>query len=221
MNNKGLFSYVIGSASVLTMTVAIMGVIVPVASAEVVCSAVPLGPVDGCKLANKAKFQIHDDLDPTKSRKDKVKLSWLRGDIVDPAEMGDPVQSGTEYALCLYDGFGGTHALIHDLQIPTGSQFWRVKSSNGFEYKDTERLSDGVRTLRLKADPANVGRSAVKLVARGSGINAPGPALPLVYFEQNPSVIINVVNSLGTCWTTEMTPADNQKMNEKFYKGRF
>jgi hypothetical protein len=190
-------------------------------SAEVVCSAVPLDVVAGCKLANKAKFQIHDDLDPTKSRKDKVKLSWLKGDIVDPLEMGDPVQSGTEYAVCFYDGYGGVHTLIHDLQIPAGSLYWSVKSSNGFQYKDAERLNDGVRTVRVKADPSTVGRSVVKIVARGAGITPPGPALPLEYFELNPSIVVNVVNSVGTCWTTEMVPDNTEKMNEKFFKGRF
>jgi hypothetical protein len=189
--------------------------------AEVTCDPVPLTEIDGCEVAGKSRVSLHDDPDPLAGAKDNLNWSWLKGPAMAGDSLGNPaLNGGTEYALCIYDGNDGVHELRRDLQIPASGVLWRVKSQNGFQYTDRDLANDGVLSLRVKVDPDKPGRSQVKLKARGLNFAPPGPPLdePLFYFEQEPSVILNLVNSEGTCWTVEYTPPHNRKITAKNYK---
>ena len=209
MREKELIIHTTARALISTVAAVVVMGIAATASAVAVCDPIPLGVLDGCIEANKTKILIHDDPNPLKAAKDKLKWSWLKGGILSGEALGNPLTGGTEYALCIYDGAGGVPVLVKELQAPAGAVYWRVKSQNGFQYKDTTRSNDGLLKVRLKADPIRLGRSQVKLSARGAALQPPGPplAFPLQYFEQDPSVIINLVNTEGTCWTSEYLPA--------------
>jgi len=211
------------SALVFAASTAAVALLATGARAAVVCDAAPLTVADGCKQAQKLAISVHDDPDPAAASKDNMSWSWSSGEPMEGPELGNPVVGTTEYALCIYDGVAGVPTLVKNLQIPSSSTLWSVKSGDGFQYLDRDMANDGVLQLRLKADPSLAGRSKVKLKARGANFDPPGPPLnfPLQYFEQNPSLIVNLVNSLGTCWTSTFVPANNgEKVTGKDFKSR-
>jgi hypothetical protein len=42
--------------------------------------------------------------------------------------------------------------------------------------------------------------------AKGINLPTPIPEGPSAFFQQNPNVIVQLINSSGLCWTTEFTP---------------
>jgi hypothetical protein len=210
-------------AAVLVTAVAVTAAlgIATASDAAVICAASPLTEVDGCLSAGKTKLFINDDPDPLGAAKDKMQFLWLKGDIVPGGALGNPaIDGGTEFAVCIYDGDDGVHVLVKDLQIPASSTLWSASGDNGFSFTDKTAAFDGVLSVRVKADAVSPGKSQLKLKVRGANFDPPGPPLdlPLQYFEQSPTVILNVVNSQGACWFAEYDPIHNRKVSGKVFK---
>jgi len=168
----------------------------------------PLTPGAGCHLAGRSKLALRD---VTNDGKDKLKWLWRKGDVVAGSELGDPL-AGTQYTLCVYDDDGSAPSLVSSLHLGTAPALWR-QTSRGFKYKDKLLASDGVRSFRVYEGAP--GRSTAKLSAKGVGVPLPAspPGLPDAYFQQNDRVIVQLVNSVGTCWSVDYV-ADGSPRNE-------
>jgi len=134
-------------------------------------------------------------------------------DNVAPEELGDPVNGTTSYALCIYDETQDTPSRQASLAVPPGGACangacWKSTKS-GLKYGDPEARAAGVRTLRVKFGPPL--KTKVKVVARGS--NAPAIALP---FDQDNEVIVQLINSEGTCWETKYQAPARHNTDARF-----
>jgi len=83
--------------------------------------------------------------------------------------------------------------------IPSGAS-WQPKGNNGFQYKDKTTVASGVKKLRLRA--AAAGKAKVTLQAKGVNIPMPTPVGPSLFFNQDPSVTVQLLNDAGLCWSS-------------------
>lgn len=84
-------------------------------------------------------------------------------------------------------------------------------------YKDTAGTSAGVTMAQMKTGPA--GKTKVKFSAAGANLVLPGPA-GTTYFDQEPNLIVQLVNSVGTCWTSEFEAGDTKKSEADKFKAQ-
>jgi len=160
----------------------------------------PTAPADDCFDAEKISFQLknHDD-----DSRDQLKWKWVRGAATTSTDFGDPA-SATAYALCVYDGSAGSLSLAMALEIPPNGA-WRDKSPKGWKYADKPGAFDGAQRAQLRAGLA--GRSKAQVKARGAAMPTAEPIDSSRYFAQDPAVVVQLVNTIGTCWTSELTAA--------------
>jgi len=186
-------------------TVFALGMTASNAMAQISCSATPL---TGCVESLRAKVLIHDD--PKFDDKNKFIWSYIQGEAMSVGALGNPIQTD-DYTICVYDGVGGSPALVMELQALAGSG-WRAQASNGFGYSDRERTSDGLQKMRVAAGSASL--SKVKVTARGVNIPIPAPySEGIQLLEADPTVIVQMVNTTGTCWNNEFDPATARVRN--------
>jgi cysteine-rich repeat protein len=166
------------------------------------------GPATSCKVAAKSKFEVRDKADDAK---DKLRWKWIKGEELLFSELGAP-STTSEYALCVYDTSSGTPDLVSSLVIPPNA-FWQPKK-NGFKYKDKTLTNDGVQKITLKIGSA--GKAKADLKAKGVNLPTPAPFGPSQFFEQDPSVTVQLINSDGTCLTSEFTGPANKNDGQQF-----
>jgi len=167
------------------------------------------GPAPVCSSPGKAKIDIVLKPDPSKN---KINWKWLKGPLVDYADLGNPMTTNN-YALCIYDGESGLPVLETRLEVPP-SVLWTTNSTTTWKYKDKLLTQDGVLSILLKSGPALKTKAMVK--AKGANITMPVPEGPSAFFEQNPKVIVQLLNDLGMCWTSEFLPPATKNNDERF-----
>ncbi len=163
-------------------------------------AACPTVPASDCFDAEKNSFQKKNNDDDAR---DQLKWRWVRGAATVSADFGEPTDT-TAHALCVYDGLAGSFSLSAALEITPGGA-WRDKSPRGWKYTDKLGTSDGVRRVQLRAGLA--ARSKALAKARGTRMPTAEPVDSDRYFAQDPAVIVQLVNTIGTCWTSEFTTA--------------
>jgi hypothetical protein len=85
------------------------------------------------------------------------------------------------------------------VEISSGAN-WVLQAGKGFKYKDSAAASNGVKSMLLRAgDP---GKAKISFSASGMAIPMPTPFAPGQYFEQDPNVVVQLINDLGFCWTS-------------------
>jgi uncharacterized repeat protein (TIGR01451 family) len=159
-----------------------------------------------CKAAGATTLTIRNDAN---DNLDKFSFSWTRGDATTTAELGDPTLE-TPYAVCVWDTNGGTPRLVMAMDAAaggncTGKPCWRsINSGKGVRYKDVGLLPDGIKQLTVRS--GTLGKAGAFVKARG--IPLPDPPMP---FAQDPTITVQVVNGLGSCWGAEyvVTPQEN------------
>lgn len=172
------------------------------------CSATPLTT---CRTAAKASFQVKDK---SGSTKDQIKWSWKKGAAFATEDLGDP--SGTmSYALCVYDRSGGTPSAIMTLLIPPNG-VWQSKGSKGWSYVDGTGTFAGVQKLQLKA--GSDGKTKAQVKAKGDNLPMPLPYSAEQFFANDPSVTVQLINSSGSCWTSDFTSV--KKNTPLLYKAK-
>lgn len=165
-----------------------------------VCAGVA-APEPTCRAATTVRLQIKNG---SPDRRDALAWKWQRGDATALSDFGDPVNA-TDYTLCVYDTSAGTPQIALRAEIPHGGQChnkpcWKPSGSTGFKYADRDLTPSGIKSLQLKAGSAGAASVAVK--GQGDRLQPPLP------FHQDPSVTIQLRNSLGACWgSTLTTPA--------------
>ena len=105
--------------------------------------------------------------------------------------------TGTEYTLCVYDTSANVPSLKASLEVPAGV-LWAPAGSNGYKYKDTSAVTDGLKKVQLKAGA--FGKAKVSLQA--TGVNIPMP--------------VQLINDLGFCWITTFTAPALENDAERF-----
>lgn len=161
------------------------------------CGAMPLTI---CRLAGKVAFQVKDK---SGDSKDQVKWTWQNGEEFTADYIGDPLAT-TSYALCVYDRSAGVPSLSMSMIVaPNGG--WKSKGSKGWSYKDAAGTFAGIQKLQLKAGGAGTTKAQVK--AHGANIPMPLPYSAEQFFANDQGITVQLVNSNGTCWTSELTNA--------------
>jgi hypothetical protein len=156
------------------------------------------GPATACLLPQKSLVDI---VDKTPDSKDKIKWKWQKGEETLLADFGNPA-TGTEYTLCVYDTSGGVPSLKATLEVPTGV-LWAPISNKGFKYKDAASVTDGIKNVQLKSGA--LGKAKVSVSAVGVNIPMPVPFSMTQQREQDPEVVVQLINDLGFCWSTTFT----------------
>ncbi len=154
----------------------------------------------GCLEAGRALVQLHDR---PSDAKDRFKWKWKNGGPFSQQDLGVP-SAQTKYELCVFDQSTGTPSLAMALVLPPSAD-WTDKTPKGWQYKDPTGFEDGVRKLILR--PSEAGRPLAQIVAKGAFLPLPAPASTSSFFEADPSVIVQLVNSDGVCWTSEFSTA--------------
>jgi len=154
-------------------------------------TAVPVPSMD-CKQTlapARASLQIKRASRPSSN---KVQWKWKGQASFD---FGNPI-STTTYGLCVYDTTAGTPQLVLDHAAAPGARWSAL--SNGFKYSDAQGSSTGLRSIKLRGGAD--GKASLQVLARGTDIVM--PSLPL---EQDPKVLVQLVNSDGRCWEAHAT----------------
>ncbi len=158
-----------------------------------------------CFTSPLTKLKITNDGDPDK---DKLQWQWLKGDAFDMSDLDDP-SSTTSYALCVYDTTATTPSLATSLALPAGVAGWTNRTPDGWKYSESDGNYDGFRKIDLRTGIA--GKARIKLKAAGPALPLPSPASLTEFFDQDPSVIVQLLSSDGTCWTSEFPSAGATK----------
>jgi hypothetical protein len=149
-----------------------------------------------CFTSPLTRFKLTHDDDPARS---KLQWQWLKGDAYGQADLGNPALT-TDYALCVYDMNASVPSLATALALPAGTPGWSDRSPDGWKFAEKEGIYDGYRKMDLRTGIA--GKSRVKLKAGGAALPLPGP-VGAEYFNQDPSVVVQLLASDGSCWTSE------------------
>lgn len=128
------------------------------------------------------------------------------------SDFGSPTTT-TSYELCVYDQSGGTPALVMRVRafaggVCAGVDCWR-ETNSGFLFKDLNMDPDGAFKLKLKAS----GNGKGKIQVRGKGPFLSIPPLPL---SQDPSVLVQILNSDGNCWEANFNAPAKQNTADRF-----
>jgi hypothetical protein len=123
---------------------------------------------------------------------------WANGAQTSLGDFGNPTVD-TNYALCVYDesAQGSARELVLSATGPaagicSGQPCWK-QTTAGFQYEDQKRTPHGLYDIGLT--PGGSGQANIRV--RGAGLNLQPVALPL---KQSNKIIVQLVNSLGTCW---------------------
>jgi hypothetical protein len=82
-----------------------------------------------------------------------------------------------------------------------GRPCWRsLNRDQTVRYKDNGRLPNGLQQLRVRSGA--LGKASVFVQARGVAL--PDPPMP---FAHDPTITVQVVNTLGTCWGVDYVVA--------------
>jgi len=155
-----------------------------------------LVPATGCAAAPSGRLTLRD---PSPARR-TLAWTWTRG-TASRDDFGDPAAGTTGYALCVYDGTGGTSRLVAGAEAAAGGTCgsrpcWTATPA-GFRYRSTSPTLHGVGQIRLGA---GTGTATLKVTARGG--NLPPLGLPAA---QQPAVTVQLKTSGGACWEARYT----------------
>jgi hypothetical protein len=169
-------------------------------------------PLSGCReelVSQKGLANVRKSGDGTSN---KLVWKWKKGDTTELAAFGDPVTGTTDYELCLYEELSGAPFLIMTAAAPAGgtcgggTPCWK-ETSSGFRYKDSNETPDGVQKIVLKEGAA--GQARIVWVGKGADLRIPG--MPL-----GQPVVVQLVNSLGECWSASYSPPPVTNTTTKF-----
>jgi cysteine-rich repeat protein len=170
-------------------------------------------PASSCREAGRGTLRLRDR-DP--DARDAITWKWTRGAATMAADLGDPVDGTTSYALCIYDGSGGVPDLAMQTSIPAsgtcgGKPCWIAAAGgrDGYRYRDSDGGAGGLTKMLLR--PGEEGKA--KIILTGRGTNLPLPELPLA---QDSTVTIQLRNSAGGCWGTSYAAPAAQNTDEQF-----
>lgn len=155
--------------------------------------------LSGCREAGKSTLQMKVGTSPAKNQ---MKWKWLSGPLVPFGDLGFP-NSSSAHTICVFDTTGGAPSLEASLVLPP-SPLWVPRFPTRWSYKDRDGLADGVTGIKIQA--AAAGRSKMGMKAAGAALPMATPFSPSQFFQQLPSVIVQMRNEeTMACWQSTFT----------------
>ena len=151
----------------------------------------PVAPADACVPPDLAKGASLLLRTPASGRS-QLQFTWAKGPVVSRGDFGEPGASDT-VRLCIYEGSaadGWALAFSGGPAAPDGT--WTATSS-GWKFHSADGAPDGITHVLLKG-------SAVPLRAELQVVATKRPVIGPLPLAQNPSVVVQLKSSLGTCW---------------------
>jgi len=171
------------------------------------CTNTPQTLMAGCFDSVTVRFSLRDD--PFVDYKDNMRWKFRRGDDVPLAALGTPL-STTSYGFCIYDQIATTPTLVAGIEVPPDGLLWHPKNER-VRFTDLGGTFGGITKIALRSG---------LMLATSADVHASGEdlVLPPAYdgskqFAADPSVVMQLFNSDGYCWTTNF-PAAGIKRNE-------
>lgn len=169
----------------------------------------PFAPQPTCRAtvaAGKSKLVLKDKASPGR---DKLIWKW-KGEPTGKGEFGHVRVDhlADEIALCIYDHAAGVPSLAFSASVLAGDvcdggggACWK-ESPRGWKYKNRAGNATGVTKMILKAND-KPGRAKVIVKAKGANLALPSP----LGIDQDPSVVAQLLNSGGECWSATYSTA--------------
>lgn len=158
-------------------------------------------PSTVCRRSGKSTLVIKDSAKPGK---DLLKWIFVKGAETSFDDLGTPAAS-TNYALCIYDSSSTLGEEPTVFEVPADAGKWSAKAPKFVQYKDKAGTAAGIILMKISA--GSVGKSKVKLIAKGANLTIPAPSSGAAFFDLGPNVQVQLFNSEGECWATEYTAA--------------
>jgi uncharacterized delta-60 repeat protein len=164
----------------------------------------PPTPLPGCRpplIAGKSLLLFKGK--PGLPSKDLMTWKWLKGTATLAGALGDPLND-TDYTLCVYDEIASVPSLVLTGVAAAGGTCadkpcWKAlgkpPGAKGYKFKDKSAPN---RVFQLLVKPNNAGKAKVLVKSKGADLGLVGT--PLLPFDQDPTLTVQVVNSLGECW---------------------
>lgn len=184
----------------------------PVSFCDASCPSEPLS-AGSCLAAAKAKLQIKDS--SKGPDKDQIKWKWGKGQAFDQSLLGDPTVDA-EYSLCIYDTTQSAVRLAGSIALGPSAVLWRDKSPKGAKYKDKAGAQQGVIKAFLK--PGADTKTKAQLKARGGNTPTPATLDATTFFDVDPNMTVQLINSAGGCWTVDFVPGAVSKNDDEQFK---
>ncbi|MFT4572444.1 MAG: hypothetical protein ACI8TX_003349 [Hyphomicrobiaceae bacterium] len=156
-------------------------------------------PSTVCRRSGKSVLIVKNSAKPGK---DLLKWIFVKGGETTFAALGTPASS-TNYALCIYDSTAALGETPAVFEIPADAGKWKAKDPKFVQYKDKAGTAAGVTVMKVLA--GSLGKSKVKLIAKGANLVLPPPSSGTAFFNVGPNVQVQLFNSEGECWATEYT----------------
>jgi hypothetical protein len=129
-------------------------------------------------------------------------------------DLGNPL-TDTAYSLCAYDSRGAQWSLVASFALPIGPP-WVLDGDQGYRYRDRSGALGGVSNVRIRTSAGGVSR----ILFRAAGDSMPlAPAAGTGrYFDQQPSVVVELVAADGRCWTSDFSPATTRSNTATLFR---
>lgn len=182
-------------------------------STALVCPAVPQSAAQ-CFAALRSQMQMS----AKGGSRDRLKWKWQKGDEIDVLALGDPV-AVTSHAFCIYED----DVLIKTMTANPGGSCggkpcWKAAGGSGFKYQDKDLDPGGSNggLFKLQTRAGDAGKSRAQVQGKGGGLSLQS-VLPI---GASSTVVAQLINSDGACWTSEFASAVASKNDENQYKAK-
>src|SRR6185369_4275679 len=155
-------------------------------------------PATGCFTAAKSGFKVRSDADPTKNR---IQWKWKNGEPVPGSALGSP-KAMTKYQLCIYDRTGNTPEKVGSYSLPANT-VW-VEKTGSISYSDKNGMVEGFAQIKAKTT-LEPGKSSMSAKLSSTHLALPPTLSASEYFDVDPSLTVQMINSTGACWTSDFT----------------
>jgi hypothetical protein len=150
-----------------------------------------VAPADACVPPDVAKGASLFLRTPPSGRS-QLQFTWAKGPAVSRGDFGDPAASDT-LRLCIYEGSAGDGWALAFSGAPSAADGTWTMTSSGWKFRGADGVPDGITHVLLKGSAVPL-RAELQVIATQRPVIGP---LPLV---QDPSVVVQLRSSLGTCW---------------------
>ena len=162
----------------------------PMSTPTAAVAACEPSPRGDCGAAGLAFLKLSDNSDPSKR---KLLWKWALGTAT-LADLGDPVNGGTNYALCVYDdGVLKLNPAIAAAGACDARPCWKATTTSR-QYKSKSGNLDGITKIKMKA---GTGTASIKMKGKGASLAMPFPltdaSAVTVQFVRNPGAAVE-------CW---------------------
>ena len=180
------------------------------------CTNLPEIQESGCLEAGKGQILLSkNNEEPGRNR---LKWTWKKGAPVAAELLGAPLVD-TEYALCLFDRYGGEPILIGSYRLPAAAQGWTQKPTI-VAFANLTQPPDGINKLTVKS-ASEPGKASAVVTAGGSSLRLFEPVGSNLYVYHEPSLVAQLRNTRGACWTTEFVANDFSKNSDYTVKAAY